>query len=217
MTESPSVSASAVKRRQYLLLAVIAALILGAALLSVSLTGSRDSGERPARPKSTSILAPGGQVDPKDAWRGQADAQLKSIDQRSRELSQRNTELEGQNKEYATRIIISEATYEYARDEFICRELDLIRVKGKTKPVAIYELLAPATEKSKWQPLLEVFQQGLVEYRAGNFDKALEIFEDILSAYPNDGPSKLFARRSKMFATAPPVGAWDGVFTATTK
>jgi len=104
MTESSPVNASTVKRRQYLLLAGIAAIIVGAALLSVSLTGSRDSGERPVRPKSTNILAPGGQVDPKDAWRGQADAQLKSIDQRSRELSQRNTELEGQNKEMMERL-----------------------------------------------------------------------------------------------------------------
>src|SRR3989304_4091281 len=104
MTESSPVNASAVKRRQYLLLAGITVLVLGAALVSVSLTGSRDSGERPARPKSTNILAPGGQVDPRDAWRGQADAQLKSIDQRSRELSQRNTELEGQNKEMMERL-----------------------------------------------------------------------------------------------------------------
>ena len=104
MTESSPVNSSAVKRRQYLLLAGIAALIVGAALLSVSLTGSRDPSERPARPKSTNILAPGGQVDPKDAWRGQADAQLKSIEQRSREVSQRNSELEGQNKEMMERL-----------------------------------------------------------------------------------------------------------------
>ncbi len=104
MTDSTPQNASAVKRRQYLLLGGIAAVILGAALLSVSLTGSRDSGERPMKPTSTNILAPGGQVDPRDAWRGQADAQLKSIDQRSRELSQRNTELEGQNKEMMERL-----------------------------------------------------------------------------------------------------------------
>ncbi len=104
MTESSPVNASTVKRRQYLLLAGIAGLIAGAAFLSVSLTGSRDSGERPARPKSTNILAPGGQVDPRDAWRGQADAQLKGIEQRSRELSQRNTELEGQSKQMMERL-----------------------------------------------------------------------------------------------------------------
>ena len=104
MTEPSTVNTSTVKRRQYLLLGGIAALILGAALLSVSLTGSRDAGERPVKPKSTNILAPGGQVDPKDAWRGQADVQLKGIEQRSRELSQRNTELEGQNKQMMERL-----------------------------------------------------------------------------------------------------------------
>ena len=104
MTDSSQVNPSAVKRRQYLLLAGIAGTIAGAALLSVSLTGSRDAGERPAKPKSTNILAPGGQVDPKDAWRGQADAQLKGIELRSRELSQRNGELEGQNKDMLDRL-----------------------------------------------------------------------------------------------------------------
>src|SRR3990172_11009485 len=104
MTESTPQNASAVKRRQYLLLGGIAAVILGAALLSVSLTGSRDSGERPMKPTSTNILAPGSQVDPKDAWRGQADAQLKVIEQKSRELSQRNTELEGQGKDMLERL-----------------------------------------------------------------------------------------------------------------
>src|SRR5476649_1660678 len=104
MTEAANISSSAAKRRQYLLLAGIAALILGAALLSVSLSGSRDSGDAPAKPKSTNIIAPGGEVDPKDAWRGQADAQLKTIEQKSRELAQRNTEQDGQNKEMMERL-----------------------------------------------------------------------------------------------------------------
>ena len=104
MTDSSSVNPAAVKRRQYLLLAGIAAFIVGAALLSVSLTGSREPGERALKPKSTQILAPGGQVDPRDAWRGQADAQLKGIEQKSHELTQRNTELEGQNKQMLERL-----------------------------------------------------------------------------------------------------------------
>ncbi len=124
--------------------------------------------------------------------------------------------LEGQNKEYGTRIIISQASFEEVRDEFICRELDLVRVKGKLQPVAIYELLAPIGERQKYQPLLTVFGQGLAAYRAGRFEEALEIFEDILSAYPDDGPAKLFAARSRMYVESPPP-AWDGVFVATTK
>jgi adenylate cyclase len=49
--------------------------------------------------------------------------------------------LEGTNKEYATNIIISEFTYGLVKDKFICREMDNIRVKGKNKPVVIYELV----------------------------------------------------------------------------
>jgi adenylate cyclase len=49
--------------------------------------------------------------------------------------------LEGSNKMYGTNIIISEYTYEKVKDRVVARELDLVRVKGKTQPVRIYELL----------------------------------------------------------------------------
>ncbi|HKL84748.1 MAG TPA: adenylate/guanylate cyclase domain-containing protein [Treponemataceae bacterium] len=49
--------------------------------------------------------------------------------------------LEGTNKVYGTMIIVSEYTYALVKDEFIFRELDIIRVKGKNKPVVIYELV----------------------------------------------------------------------------
>lgn len=104
MTESLAPDAATVKRRQYLLLAGVAGVIVVAAALSVFLTGTREAGERPARPKSINILAPGSQVDPKDAWRGQADAQLRAIEQKARELAQRNTEFEGRSKEMLQRL-----------------------------------------------------------------------------------------------------------------
>ena len=96
--------AAAVKRRQVLLLAGIAGTIVAGTLLSVSLTGTKGNDAQPAKPQSTNILAPGAQVDPRDAWRGQADAQLKAIEQRSRDLAQRNAELEGQGKEMLERL-----------------------------------------------------------------------------------------------------------------
>jgi adenylate cyclase len=49
--------------------------------------------------------------------------------------------LEGTNKAYATQIILSEYTYGIVQDRVIVRELDNIRVKGKHKPVVIYELV----------------------------------------------------------------------------
>jgi adenylate cyclase len=64
--------------------------------------------------------------------------------------------LEGTNKEYGTNIIISENTFSLVKDKFIVRELDNIRVKGKSKPVLMYELVdclesmdPPAPKKAK--------------------------------------------------------------------
>jgi len=57
--------------------------------------------------------------------------------------------LEGTNKIYGTNIIISEYTYEKIKDKFYCRELDNIRVKGKHKPVKIFELVATMEEFNK--------------------------------------------------------------------
>lgn len=105
----------------------------------------------------------------------------------------------GQNREYGTRIIVGESTYAQAKDRFVFREIDLIRIKGTANPMAIYELLAPAEDAQKWRPLTDPFSRGLDAYRKGEFRKALETFEDLLSTYPDDGPSKVLARRSKAF------------------
>jgi hypothetical protein len=97
-------STAAIKRRQVLLVAGIAGTIVVGTLLSVSLTGTKRNDAQPAKPRSVNILAPGTQVDPRDAWRGQADAQMKAIEQRSRDVAQRNAELEGQGKAMLERL-----------------------------------------------------------------------------------------------------------------
>ena len=55
--------------------------------------------------------------------------------------------LESLNKEYetTTHVIISEATYEAAKDGIEARPLGEVKVKGKTRPVVVYELLALKT------------------------------------------------------------------------
>ncbi|HYN16386.1 MAG TPA: adenylate/guanylate cyclase domain-containing protein, partial [Terriglobales bacterium] len=62
--------------------------------------------------------------------------------------------LEGLNKEYRTGIIISEITWRQVSPQFVCRELDYTRVKGKLQPVSIYELLAFASEAPRYADLL---------------------------------------------------------------
>ncbi|OFW09576.1 MAG: hypothetical protein A3G20_00410 [Acidobacteria bacterium RIFCSPLOWO2_12_FULL_59_11] len=125
--------------------------------------------------------------------------------------------VEGLNKEYGTQIIVTEFTYEYVREQFVTRELDLIRVKGKKKPVAIYELLGLASEQVRYQELLSEFQQGLFAYKAGRWEAAEEIFQALASRHPSDGPTKVLLARCQHFLHEAPQEAWDGVYTMTTK
>ena len=54
--------------------------------------------------------------------------------------------LEGLTREYRVKVLVSEFTYKTLgdSDRFNFRELDLVRVKGKQRPVRIYELAGPA-------------------------------------------------------------------------
>lgn len=125
--------------------------------------------------------------------------------------------LEGITKQYHVQLIISEATYRQVSSHFVCRELDKIRVKGKTLPVNIYELLDVAAEKSKYEKLLAQFSGAMQSYRAQNWREAAEKFADILTRFPDDGPSKVFLERALEFSDNAPEGEWDGVYVMKTK
>jgi adenylate cyclase len=124
--------------------------------------------------------------------------------------------LEGLNKEFATHLIISEYTYEKVREKMVVRELDLIRVKGKTKPVKIYELLAPIEGYERFRDLVKGFAKGLESYRSGQWETAVDIFQQLQHDYPGDGPSGVFAERCRDLLVEPPP-VWDGVYVMKTK
>ena len=57
--------------------------------------------------------------------------------------------LESLNKQYSTRIIISDATRAALPDRYIFRPLGEVVVKGKTRPVAIFEVVGRADRTEK--------------------------------------------------------------------
>jgi adenylate cyclase len=125
--------------------------------------------------------------------------------------------LEGITKEYHVQLIISEATYRHVSSQFVCRELDKIRVKGKTLPVNIYELMDVEDNRSLHQPLLEAFDRAMQEYRKQNWEQASELFAQVLSRFPEDGPTQVFLERAVEFSENAPEGEWDGVYVMKTK
>jgi adenylate cyclase len=127
--------------------------------------------------------------------------------------------LEGANKQYGTHIMISEFTKEFIGNEFVLRELDLIRVKGKLKPVRVFELVArDRTKLSNGQLLsLPEYEKGLLAYRAKRWDDAMAAFNRALAADVNDGPSKTYLQRCEYFKKNTVPFDWDGVFEMKTK
>ena len=125
--------------------------------------------------------------------------------------------LEGTNKEYRTNVIISEFTLEQIKDEFFCRELDSVQVKGKKRPVRIFELLGYRKDAPQWQGFVGRFETGLAKYREGLWDEAIAAFRGVLEIRPEDYPARLYIERCEALKGHPPEGEWDGVFTMTTK
>jgi len=118
--------------------------------------------------------------------------------------------LEGANKDYGTHIIISEFTRTALGDQFFCRYVDKVRVKGKNKAVMIYEPLAEGVPDAALLREAEVFENAAADYRAQKFLRAREAIETL---YCNN-PLRLYAiylNRIDKYLQSPPPADWDGV------
>jgi adenylate cyclase len=116
--------------------------------------------------------------------------------------------LEGANKYFATSILASEATKTLAGSAFIWREIDNIRVKGRTEPVRIYEPIAEAGRQTPEQSArASSYAEGLERWRRRDFLGAEQSF----AAYADvDPPAALFAAKAKRFALEPDY-AWESI------
>lgn len=125
--------------------------------------------------------------------------------------------LEGINKEYGTRIIISEFTYDEIKSKFVCREVDWVRVKGKLQPVKIFELMSEGPPSDDQARFLNAFEQGYQSYHERKFAEGLESFQRALDLRPDDECSKLYVERCQDYMKENPPPDWDGVYTMKTK
>jgi len=93
--------------------------------------------------------------------------------------------------------------------------VDLLRVKGKTQPVKVYELVALKDEavSIETQEVIQYFERGYQHYLNRNWEWAMNQFRQVLQIKPDDGPARLYMMRCQEFINNPPPRNWDGVFT----
>jgi adenylate cyclase len=118
--------------------------------------------------------------------------------------------LEGLCKYYHVRLIISEFTYKALRSPYVIRELDIVRVKGKTEPIRIYEVIDNGTASETLQEELEDFEAALTLYRDSKFKEAIALF----TLLENQSPHLLYSLYSERCTHLLEVGieSFDGVY-----
>lgn len=127
--------------------------------------------------------------------------------------------LESACKTYKAKILLSEFTQAKLKGTYRLREVDRVIVKGKTKPVEIYECLDFYTDKTFPNLMDNVgyFNSGVEQYRAGDWDGGIKAFGEALKANPADELCNIYIDRCKHLKDEPPVGEWDGVWVMTSK
>lgn len=126
--------------------------------------------------------------------------------------------LEPANKLYGTRILASDAVYQQARNVFLFRKVDVLRVKGKHEPMPVHELVARQDDASDdTRRIVHLYNEAYDLYRTRQWAEARSRLASILVLYPDDGPAKMLAKRIDEFEMHAPPEDWDGVYTSKTK
>ena len=122
--------------------------------------------------------------------------------------------LEGACKQYKVPILVGEETHRRVQNDIAAREVDIVRVVGKTKPVAVYEIVG---EKSGLSPAeserLKAYNEAREAYKRREWEKA----EDLFGRIEGDALSALYGERCRTLKQSPPAGDWDGVFDLKSK
>ena len=122
--------------------------------------------------------------------------------------------LESVNKRYGTLVLVSDATAQACGEAIVFREIDTVAVKGRERPVALYEPLGRAGEVSADALVRrDAFAQALRQWRRGSFAEAASAFEMLAD---DDPAAARFSALAREFVANPP-GDWRGISILTDK
>src|SRR5262249_19279346 len=99
------------------------------------------------------------------------------------------------------------------------REIDRVIVRGKTQPVALFEILDYHSDETfpNCMEVLNNFRYGLKCYRDRRWPDAIKAFREALSLNPADYVSQLYIERCEQLQASPPPAEWNGVWVMKTK
>jgi adenylate cyclase len=118
--------------------------------------------------------------------------------------------LESINKQYGTRVMLSETVKNQLRSNHLLQVTDFVKVKGKNNPIKLY---SPATS-----PTVSSFSEKAFQaYQQQEWLQAQEYLNQILNEEPSNSVALRFIERINALEKSPPEDDWDGSFQATEK
>jgi len=119
--------------------------------------------------------------------------------------------IEGLNKYLGTKILASEEVLEQL-DGFLTRDLGKIRPAGKSRSISVHELMCRIEECEEEQKKhFENFARALKAFKERLWNDAMEIFEDSMHLFGQDGPSEFYLNKIEQYKANTPEETWDGV------
>ena len=123
--------------------------------------------------------------------------------------------LESATKQYGVDLLISDSLRAHLGPDFLCRTADLVKVKGKNEPVAVFTLLGKTASTPPPAGLTD-FETGIQLYRTGDFTTAITEFQKAATAGLNDTLTTTYLDRCQDLIDHPPE-TWDGTYTLKSK
>ena len=123
--------------------------------------------------------------------------------------------LETATKQFGCSILVAESVAALTQDRFHYRRVDSLRLKGKTKPIAVFTVLGETCEPVP--PWLGEYHRAVDLYHARQFRSAGEIFCKLGKELTGDALCVMYFERCKSYAETPPPDNWDGAYTMTEK
>lgn len=125
--------------------------------------------------------------------------------------------IEGLNKYLDTQCLISEDALA-GLAAFTSRKLGNFLLAGKSRPVAIHELLCRSEDETdRLTTFCNLFSEARQAYESQSWEDAAKLFSNCLVMKPVDGPSLFYIERCKEFIAKPPDENWDGIMRISNK
>ncbi|MGN6750254.1 MAG: CHASE2 domain-containing protein [Xanthobacteraceae bacterium] len=130
--------------------------------------------------------------------------------------------LEARTKDYRIPVVIGSRTAEGAKQKFAVMEIDLIMVKGKKQPEAVFTVLGPSEVEAdpRCKELRDVNAQMLGRFRNQRWDEAVELIarcRKFANGFELSGLYDMYEERIELYRADPPGPDWEGVYEAETK